>query len=137
MRAHVIEGGKVVNTIEVESLDFMPNLIDASLGGTIGDLWDGRQFVTPVVTPTVQEYTEAVQTHLDDAAKTKNYDDIVSACSYAGAPNPFQAEGQAFLTWRADCWNKCYSIQADVANGLRTAPTIDALIAELPALVLP
>lgn len=33
MRAHVIENGTVVNTIEVESLDFMPGLIDGSIGG--------------------------------------------------------------------------------------------------------
>lgn len=45
MRAHVIEDGLVANTIEVESLDFMPNLIDASNGGTIGDTWDGTQFI--------------------------------------------------------------------------------------------
>lgn len=47
MRAHVIEGGKVANTIEVELLDFMPNLIDASIGGMIGDLWDGANFTKP------------------------------------------------------------------------------------------
>jgi len=32
MRAHVVKGGKVVNTIEVESLDFMPGLIEATCG---------------------------------------------------------------------------------------------------------
>lgn len=47
MKAHIIEGGKVVNTIEVESLDFMPNLIDASMGGKIGDSWDGSVFTEP------------------------------------------------------------------------------------------
>ena len=44
MRAHIITAGKVSNTIEVQSLDFMPGLIDASIGGTIGDLWDGTVF---------------------------------------------------------------------------------------------
>lgn len=33
MRAHLIANGKVVNTIEVTSLDFMPNLIDGTDGG--------------------------------------------------------------------------------------------------------
>ena len=32
MRAHQIENGIVVNTIEVDSLDFMPNLIEATEG---------------------------------------------------------------------------------------------------------
>lgn len=47
MRAHVIQNGKVVNTIEVESLDFMPNLVDAAQGGKICDLWDGVRFSEP------------------------------------------------------------------------------------------
>ncbi len=47
MRAHIIEGGKVANTIEVESLDFMPGLVDAELGGEIGDLFDGSVFSKP------------------------------------------------------------------------------------------
>jgi hypothetical protein len=47
MRAHVIENGVVVNTIEVESLDFLPNLVDAENGGTIGDLYENGQFTTP------------------------------------------------------------------------------------------
>lgn len=45
MKAHVIENGKVVNTIEVESLDFMPGLVAAPEGTGIG--WDhiNGQFV--------------------------------------------------------------------------------------------
>lgn len=48
MRAHVITDGVVTNTIIVKSLDFMPGLIDADLGGRIGDLWDGETFTAPV-----------------------------------------------------------------------------------------
>nr|WP_315467160.1 hypothetical protein [uncultured Undibacterium sp.] len=54
MRAHVIENGKVVNTIEVDTFDVLPNLIDASLGGQIGDGWDGTVIVPaqlPIVVP--------------------------------------------------------------------------------------
>ena len=45
MRAHVIENGKVVNTIEVNSLDFMPGLVAAPEDTGIG--WDyvNGQFV--------------------------------------------------------------------------------------------
>lgn len=41
MRAHVIENGKVINTIEVASLDFIPNLIEATEGGIGWDYVDG------------------------------------------------------------------------------------------------
>ena len=38
MRAHQLDGnGKIINTIIVDSLDFLPNLVDANIGGGIGD----------------------------------------------------------------------------------------------------
>lgn len=46
MRAHVIENGVVVNTIEVDSLNFMPNLVEAT-EGSIGWLYDGQTFTNP------------------------------------------------------------------------------------------
>jgi hypothetical protein len=46
MRAHVIENGVVVNTIQVDSLDFMPGLVDAT-EGSIGWLFDGQTFTNP------------------------------------------------------------------------------------------
>jgi len=42
MRAHLIEKGVVVNTIEVESLDFMPGLVEATEGGIGWDYVDGK-----------------------------------------------------------------------------------------------
>lgn len=48
MRAHQIENGIVINTIEVESIDFLPNLVDASAGGAVGWLWnDGNPTAPP------------------------------------------------------------------------------------------
>ena len=46
MRAHIIENGIVVNSIEVESLDFMPGLVVAT-EGAIGWSYDGHAF-TPL-----------------------------------------------------------------------------------------
>jgi hypothetical protein len=63
MRAHLIQGGAVVNTIEVESLDFIPGLIAADQGA-IGDLWDGQTFTKPepvVVVPQVVTRRQAKQ----------------------------------------------------------------------------
>jgi hypothetical protein len=44
MQAHIIENGVVVNTIVVDSLDFMPNLVEATEGG-IGWSYVNGQFV--------------------------------------------------------------------------------------------
>jgi hypothetical protein len=47
MRAHVIENGIVVNTIIVESLSVLPNLVSAENGGDIGWRYDGTNFTEP------------------------------------------------------------------------------------------
>lgn len=86
---------------------------------------------------TKQRMTAAVQSHMDAQAATKGYDSIMSACSYAAFENAFQAEGHAFLTWRAQCWLASYAILDAVEAGERPVPTEAELIAELPSLVLP
>ena len=45
MQAHIIENGVVVNTIVVDSLDFMPGLIEAPTGTGIGWSYVNGQFV--------------------------------------------------------------------------------------------
>lgn len=46
MKAHQIQNGKVVNTILVDSLDFMPNLVEATEGG-IGWTYANGVFTAP------------------------------------------------------------------------------------------
>ena len=46
MKAHIIENNKVINTIEVESLDFLPNLIDGSIGA-IGWKYENGELIEP------------------------------------------------------------------------------------------
>jgi len=45
MQAHIIKNGIVVNTIVVDSLDFMPGLIEAPAGTGIGWSYVNGQFV--------------------------------------------------------------------------------------------
>jgi hypothetical protein len=59
MKAHVISAGVVVNTIEVESLDFMPNLVDGENGGGIGDTYQNGQFIKPASPPKTPEHAQA------------------------------------------------------------------------------
>lgn len=88
-----------------------------------------------IAAQTIVSLTNAVQSLLETTAQTKGYDSIISACSYSGAPNPFQAESQAFTAWRGNVWATCYAIMADVQAGNRAVPTKDELLAELPAWV--
>jgi hypothetical protein len=133
-----MENGVVANIIEVDNLGVFPGLVDAT-GASIGFLWDGSAFSAPTPpTPTVEQYVAAVQNLLDTTARQRNYDGILSACTYATSTNAkFQAEGQACVAWRDGCWAYCYQALADVDSGKRTAPTIDGLIAELPTLTWP
>lgn len=82
--------------------------------------------------------TTAVQSHLDATARTRNYDGILSLCSYAASTNQtFAAEGLAGVAWRDAVWAACYSIMAEVQGGQRAVPTEAELLAALPPMVWP
>ena len=77
-------------------------------------------------------FNNAIQTHLDKKAQEFRYDNIMSARSYAGYENPFQAEAQKLAVWASNCWVKAGEIEADVESGKRDMPTIDEVLSELP-----
>lgn len=85
-----------------------------------------------------QSLTAAVQAHMDDRARERKYDGILSLCTYATSANPkFAAEGQAGVQWRDAVWAKCYEVMGAVMAGERAAPSAEVLIAELPAFTWP
>lgn len=88
--------------------------------------------LSPTLPTSDDAYISAIQSVLDAGARSKGYDDILSACSYAGAPNAFQAESISFLNWRASVWSYAYTELAKVQAGTRTQPTVSAFLAELP-----
>ncbi len=85
------------------------------------------------------EIVANTQKRLDDFAKTRNYDGILSACTYATDPNAiFAAEGQYCVAQRSATWAKLYQIMTEVQLGLRPAPKGYAEVEPLlPALVWP
>jgi hypothetical protein len=64
MKAHVIEDGVVINTIEVDSLDFMPNLVEATDGGIGWSYVDGV-FTAPVVVVSDEDVAQQVRRRRD------------------------------------------------------------------------
>lgn len=139
--AHINAAGIVVNITlgttapETGELDAFGNTLAVCMDGQIGDRHlDGQYITPPPPLPTEAELIAAVQAHLDAQAQARGYDNILSVCSYAGAPNPFQTEAQAFIAWRGAVWESCFAYQAEVQSGTRQPPTVDQLIAALPVM---
>jgi len=81
----------------------------------------------------------STQKRLDDFAKTRQYDGILSACTYATDSNPrFQSDGQYCVQQRSATWAKLIEMLAEVDAGTRPVPTSYADVEpELPPLVWP
>ena len=79
------------------------------------------------------------QKRLDNWANTRNYDGILSLCTYATSTiQRFQTEGQRGVDNRDATWSKLYQILADIESGIRPVPNGYADIeSELPELVWP
>lgn len=80
----------------------------------------------------------AVQCHMDETARERGYDNILSLCTYATSPTAkFATEGQAGVDWRDAVWDYCYAQMAEFEAGTREIPTPEQLVAELPAFTWP
>lgn len=102
-------------------------------------VWNTQTQEWDLVPPPSQEeiqkmLTDGVQAYMDNTAQTRGYDNIHTACSYAYSTDAiFAKEGKACLEWRDKVWRTCYDILAQVLGGLREIPTLEEVIAELPA----
>lgn len=89
-------------------------------------------------TPTIANYTAAIQHMLDATVQAHGYDGILSACTYADSTVPrFLAEGKACFAWRDAVWAAADLLLKSVQSGQMQAPTIPALIAMLPKMEWP
>lgn len=86
-----------------------------------------------------EECVSSTQNRLDDFARTRNYDGILSACTYATSTvQKFKSDGQYCVNARDETWATLYRIMAEVEAGTRPKPTSFADIeAELPVLSWP
>lgn len=87
----------------------------------------------------LSEITYEITKRLDAFAKTRQYDSIVSACTYATSKvQQFQTEGQCCEDLRDQTWAVAFDILAEVSAGTRPAITSYSDVESLlPALVWP
>ncbi len=86
-----------------------------------------------------EEIVFNTQKRLDEFARTRLYDGILSACTYATSSVPkFYNEGQYCVDARDSTWAALYTILAEVEAGTRTMPSGFADIeSTLPQLIWP
>lgn len=83
-------------------------------------------------------FQAAIQAHVDQTAKDRLYDNGHSLAGYVNSTvAAWAAESAAFVAWRDAVWLYAYSEMEKVMNGLRETPTVEAFIAELPAIEWP
>ena len=87
----------------------------------------------------ITSITTATQTRLDDFAKTRNYDGILSACTYASSPvSKFASEGQTCVNARDNTWATLYTVMGEVQAGTIPMPTsVEDVMVLLPVLEWP
>jgi len=79
-----------------------------------------------------------IQNLLDSTAKSRNYYDAASCISYATSSNLiWQSEAKCFIAWRDNVWNTAYTIYTTLSGNDEPMPTVEEVIAELPAIVWP
>lgn len=136
----LIEDGIVVNVVVAdggyqEGVHCTP---DVGIGWTYAD-----GVFSPPLPPapdplTVDDFQQAIQFHVDQAARSRSYSDGHSLAGYVNSTvAAWAAEATAFVSWRDAVWLYAYAELDKVTNGLREAPTIDGFIAELPPIEWP
>lgn len=130
------------DAVEITTEEHATLLEGQSQGKLIQADANGRPVLVDPPPPTPEQIiiqcTGAVQQYLDTFARTRNYDSILSAATYATSQVPkFKAEGQYAVEARDATWAKCYEILAAVEAVARPMPTLDELLAEMPVLTWP
>lgn len=125
-------------------LETQETILDVTTTASMTELQTliGIEVVSAPVAPTPAqveaEFVKVIQGQLDSFARTRNYDDILSACTYTSSSVPkFAAEAQYCVLARDQTWAAAYAILAQVTAGTRTMPTVAAVLTELPTLVWP
>jgi len=148
VEAHTVPGNIEETTVKCHSYaDVQMDMLRTDLGADIADYEAliatvEAGIVPPPPKPVEEIQAEVVagtQARLDAFACTRNYDGILSACTYAtSGVTQFSVEGQYCVTARDVTWAALYTLMAEVQAGTRPMPSGYADVEPLlPALVWP
>lgn len=88
--------------------------------------------------PTLEDYEQAIQSHIDATARQRTYRSGDACATYVNSTTPqWAAEAQAFVAWRDAVWAYAFAEMDKVQNGERPQPTVEEIVAELPAIDWP
>ena len=90
--------------------------------------------IEEIVAKAKDSMEQAIQTHINITVTSKGYDNENSIAKYLVQENPFYDECKAISLWIGSVWVKAFGIQQDVESGIRTMPTVEEVIVELPIL---
>jgi hypothetical protein len=113
----------------------------------INGIWYQKWTTRPVTEEELAGYFSAkkqalihrIQQRLDQFARTRNYDSMMSLATYAaGGIEKFRVEGQYGVELREQTWAACYRILAEVEAGTRPEPeNYEEIEPELPLCIWP
>lgn len=84
----------------------------------------------------IESFRLAIQSHVDDTARSRLYDSGNSLASYVTSTNPaWAAEAITFVAWRDAVWLYAYTELDKVTAQEREVPTVEDFINELPTIV--
>ncbi|MGB3536784.1 MAG: hypothetical protein WBA42_01355 [Mesorhizobium sp.] len=90
------------------------------------------------VASTMATFQTAIQALVDAEAVSRKYNDGNALAGYVASTNPqWAAEATAFVSWRDQVWGYAYAELDKVQSGERAQPTVEAFLAELPAIEWP
>jgi hypothetical protein len=122
--------------------DLYRELIQGQAAGNTISFADGQPRLVAPPGPdvaTIREmYRQRVQSHVDQVARTRLYDNGSSCASYAvSTVEAWRLEAEAFVAWRDAVWQYVLGLFAEVQAGQTAIPDLEDLIAELPVIDWP
>ena len=97
-----------------------------------------RPYDLEVPQPTEDDYQTAIQSFIDQMARSRQYSDGNSLAGYVNSTVPtWAAEAATFTAWRDSVWVYAYGELAKVQAGQRSKPSVAQMVSELPPVAWP